>query len=156
MYPAVIASVITTIILGAGYVYHGKLVEDRDKQTIKARDAHWQQKFDDANKAHRETSAAIVQAYITVDDDTLDDEFSGVYPGATGTDCECAGELQTHTIGPYTGPDQFKDSEDRFAPPPQNDTIVYDGQIIYHDITSDTCDDFENQIEINACKELLQ
>ena len=157
MQSTVITAVATTLLLGAGYVYHGKLSEDAINNAITARDTLWQKKFDDAKRSHRETSAAIVQAYINVDDNQLDDEFSGVYgKSANETGCECDGELQTHKIGPYTGPNQFKDSQDRFAPSPQDDTIVYDGQIIYRDITSDTCDDFENQIEIKACKELLQ
>ena len=154
----IITVVATTIILGGGYAYHSKLSERAIEEAVVARDAIWQKKFDDAKEDHRETSAAIVQSYITVDDNSLDDEFTGVYgkQSETTTDCECAGELQTYKIGPYTGPDQFKDSQDRSTTSSQDDTTMYDGQIIYRDITNDTCDDFENEFEIIACKELLQ
>lgn len=149
----------TTLALGLGYVYHGKLIKDRDVQTIATRDAYWQEKQRKANEQKLREDKASERRYASIPDDTVNSEFERLHPSQKGTRCDCGGELRPSS-NYQIGSDQFQRVEDMVHTTREEDQevsqeIVYDGQIIYHDITSDTCDDFEDLAEVKACYDVL-
>ena len=151
---------LATVILGAGYVYHGKLSEDAIKEAITARDAYWIEKNRKANEQKIKEDKASERRYASIPDDIVNSEFERLHPSQKGTRCDCSGELRssTNTEG---GSDCFQRTENMVSSTSQEDSGLsevntYNGEIIYSDEPVGLCDGFQFDYERAACQELMK